>query len=112
MDKKAPIKSIVITGNLNNTDLKYQLCPVNEFSEGVWNIAILSIAYLCSIQNFKEHCQISCNLATSQKFSENFQVELYQEPFALFTLEEVNKTIYFGKTFGKFKECKYQKFIM
>ena len=54
MDKKAPIKSIVITGNLNNTDLKYQLCPVNEFSEGVWNVAILSIAYLCSIQNFKE----------------------------------------------------------
>ena len=97
MDRKAPIKSIIISGNLKNKDLKYKLCPVNEFSEGVWNVAILSIAYFCAVDNFYEHCQISCNLAKAQKFnSENFQVELYEQPFALFSVEEGRKTIYFG----------------
>ena len=97
MDKKAPCKSVIISGNLKNNDLKYKLCPVNEFSEGVWNITILSIAYFCKVENFEEHCQVSCNLAKAQKFNDTFQVQLYEEPFALFLLKHGKQTIYFGK---------------
>ena len=97
MDKKAPCKSVIISGNLKNNDLKYKLCPVNEFSEGVWNISILSIAYFCKAENFEEHCQVSCNLAKAQKFNDiSFEVETYNQPFGIFLLEEGKRTIYFG----------------
>ena len=97
MDKKAPCKSIIISGNLKNTNLKYQLCPVNEFSEGVWNITILSVGYSCNVENFKEHCKISCNLSKNQRFNDSSEVELYEQPFALFYLEEQKHTVYFGE---------------
>ena len=72
MDTKAPIKSVILTGNLIKNDLIYHLCPVTEFSEGVWNICIRSIAFDCTIENFSELCQISCNVVKSQKFTKKF----------------------------------------
>ena len=103
MDRKAPCKSIIISGNLKDEKLKYQLCPVNEFSEGVWNITVLSIGYSSAVKNFKEHCQISCNLCKSQRFNDSFEIELYEEPFGLFALEEGRHTVYFRKKENNFK---------
>ena len=95
MAQKGPLKSIILSGNLNQ-NLKYQLCPVTEFSEGVWNITVCSIGYSC-VENFFEHCEISCNLSKAQKFNEAFQVETYNQPFGLFLLHNGKRTIYFDK---------------
>ena len=96
MDSKAPIKSVLLSANLETNFLKYTLCPVNEFSEGVWNIAIKSIAFSCEIRNFKEICQISCNLCKAQKRNQSFQVQSYQQPFGTFVMQEGKHVIYFG----------------
>ena len=96
MDNRAPIKSVILTAHLKNNSVKYQLCPVNEFSEGVWNIAIQSIAYSC-VDNFQEHCQISCNLSKAQRINKTFEVESYEQPFGLFLLQKGQHVIYFGE---------------
>jgi hypothetical protein len=97
MDKRGPIKSVILTGNLNQNRLSYKLCPVTELSEGVWNVTVCSIAYSCQIQNFEEFCEISCNLVKAQKFNDiSFEVETYNQPFGIFLLEEGKRTIYFG----------------
>jgi hypothetical protein len=94
-----PIKSVIISGNLNvKNSVKYQLCPSTEFSEGLWNISVASIAFTCREQNVREHCNLSCNLVKAQKFSDRQEVQSYQQPFALFMLETGIKTIQFDKT--------------
>ena len=99
MNVGAPIKSVVIYGNLQNDNLTYKLCPSSEFSEGVWNICISSLGYICKT-NVNELCEVSCNLVKSQKYNNNFEVESYDEPFTLFLLESSanskKKCLYFG----------------
>lgn len=38
-------KSISIKGNLNDQNLKYRLCPSDEFANGRWSIACLSASF-------------------------------------------------------------------
>ena len=77
MDLKGPIKSVIISGNLKNTKLTYKLCPVTEFADGVWNIAIKCVSYVCLNENFKENCKISCNLSKAQKWNNfSYRVEV------------------------------------
>ena len=94
---KGPIKSVIISGNLRNNKIVYKLCPVTEFSCGVWNIAIKGLSYNCKIDNYKEVCKISCNLVKGQKFNKYFEVQTYQQPFGSFILEEGQYTINFGE---------------
>ena len=97
MDKKGPIKSFILTGNLNQNCLIYKLCPVTELSEGVWNMTVCSVAYSCEIQNFEEFFQISCNLVKAQRFNDtSFEVESYNQPFGIFKLQRGKRIIYFG----------------
>ena len=88
MDNKGPIKSVIINGNLKNNRLIYKLCPVTEFSNGVWNIAVKAVSYYCTTENYKELCKISCNLVKAQKFNKSYEVECYEQPFGVFILEE------------------------
>ena len=97
MDNKGPIKSVIISANLKDSKLIYKLCPVTEFSNGVWNIAVKSISFSCGIENYKELCKISCNLVKSQKLNNFFQVESYEQPFGVFSLENGIHVINFGK---------------
>ena len=100
MDSQAPIKSVLITGNLKNSDLKYILCPSTEFSAGVWHMCISSVAYSSNIAQIKELCEISCNLVKAQKYSaSSYEVESYNQPFAIFLLEDSKSkknAVYFG----------------
>ena len=97
MNISSPIKSVVIAGNLQNDDLIYKLCPSTEFSEGVWNICIVSLAYFCK-NDVKEVCEVSSNLVKSQKYTPNSEVELYDQPFTLFVLDSSKgqNCCYFG----------------
>ena len=96
MDLKGPIKSVIINGNLKDTKLIYKLCPITEFSDGVWNVAVKSVSYVCRNQSFKENCKISCNLSKAQQWNNSSQVESYEQPFGVFCVEEGNHVIYFG----------------
>jgi hypothetical protein len=95
MDKFGPIKSVIISGNLNKK-LFYKLCPNNEFSDGYWNISINTVAYSCRIANFNVLCELTCNLVRGQKYNDSFQVESYDHPLAIFLLETTKTTIHFG----------------
>ena len=86
-----PIKSVIISGNLQSK-LTYKLCPITEFSEGVWNLSLVSLAYFCNLENIDYICSISCNLITSQKYNTNNQVELYDQPLGIFVLKTGSKT--------------------
>ena len=97
MDLKGPIKSVITTGNLKENKLIYKLCPVTEFSDGVWNVAVKSISYVCQTENLKEICKITSNLSKAQKFNNSFEVESYEQPFGIFLLEEGKHVISFGK---------------
>ena len=92
MNKEAPLKSLTICGNLQNS-ITYKLCPINEFSEGVWNISVNSVYSKCKIANYKEVCEISCNLSKAQKFNEFGQIEWYQQPFGIFVINSENSGV-------------------
>ena len=96
MEHQGPIKSIIISGNLQNDDLVYKLCPSTEFSEGVWNIAVIGISYSCDIRDVEELCEISCNIVKAQKYNNSFEVQSYNQPFAIFLLESKKSVIHFG----------------
>ena len=94
----APLKSVIISGNLNNS-VVYKLCPITEFSEGIWNLTLLSVGYSCNVPNFNSVCSLSCNLITSSKFNSNFEVELYEQPLGMFLIKSgPPATINFEKT--------------
>ena len=96
------IVTIVLKGKINN-DIIYRLCPSTEFSEGVWNLCLLSIAFSCA-SNINELCSISCNMVKSQKLNEEYSVECYEQPLGMCLLNsEKSKNIhYFGKSFKMF----------
>jgi len=78
-------KSVEIRGNLNQ-QLKYRLCPSNEFAIGDWQIAISSI--LCEASNpLDTFISISTNFSVKQRFSTAGQTEYYQQPLASFHLK-------------------------
>ena len=93
-----PIKSVVISGNLLD-GISYKLCPITEFSEGVWNLTLSSLGYYCNIPDIDNICSVSCNLVTAQKYNSNNEVELYEQPFGIFILKQgPKKTFTFEKT--------------
>ena len=99
MNLAGPVKSVIISGNLQNEVLTYKLCPSSEFSDGVWNICILSLGYTCNENDVSEICEVTCNLVKSQKYNHNSEVESYDQPFSLFLLDSTNsrkKCLYFG----------------
>ena len=90
MSIEAPIKSVVIKGQINDV-LVYKLCPSTEFSEGVWNICLSSLGYVCKTENVSEICMVSCNMVKSQKFNnDNYSVHSYQQPLAMLHLSSAN----------------------
>ena len=104
--KYYPIKSVLIKGILNSPNesdkLIYKLCPVTEFSEGLWNLSIVSLFYNCRITtNVKDFYSVSCNLVKAQKFSSQNEVESYEQPLTTFYLESMptnsKKLTYFEK---------------
>lgn len=96
-------KSIIISGNLNtNQPLTYKLCPNStEFSQGLWNVSIPSISFICDERNVKELCQFSCNFVKSQRWNQRNEIETYQQPFGVFVLETSTKTITFDQKWFK-----------
>ena len=99
MNIQAPIKSVIVSGNLKN-GLKHSLCPRSEFSEGAWNISVSAIAVDFKIESYNELCEISCNLVKSQKFNASFEVECYDQTLNIFALKcsetEKKNVIQFG----------------
>ena len=100
MNGGAAIKSVIVSGNLND-NLVYKLCPNTEFSDGAWNVTIKSIGYSCLVPNFKDLCQISCNLVKSQRYKDSYEVESYDQPFNIFLLETKTTSLNLGKSFIK-----------
>ena len=104
MTNEAPVKSIILSGSINS-NLCYKLCPSTEFSEGVWNISISSVAYRCKAPNVNEISEISCNLVKSQKLNSNYEVESYDQPFGLLLIKssDSKKIVNFGIVLMKSK---------
>jgi hypothetical protein len=92
------IKSVLIQGKIKEK-LVYKLYPSNEFSEGVWNLCLVSISYSTDTNdNVKDIFSISCNVVKNQRFSESNEIEIYDQPLNSFLLDTSLKknTIYFG----------------
>ena len=81
-------KAVQVSGNLSSNQIVYRLCPPNEFSEGVWNVAIANVGYE-SNENLNVFCTVSCNLVQSQKISDSNQVISYQMPLTAFLIKTV-----------------------
>ena len=75
--KYYPIKSVLIKGILNSPNesdkLIYKLCPVTEFSEGLWNLSIVSLFYNCRITTNVKDFILSVVILLKLK---NFQVKM------------------------------------
>ena len=94
----SPIKSVVISGNLFD-GISYKLCPITEFSDGVWNLSLFALGYNCNLRDIDYICSVSCNLITAQKYNLRNEVELYEQPLGIFVLKTgPKKTINFEKT--------------
>lgn len=82
------IKTVSIKGNLLKQPFRYSLCPPEEFSFGLWSIAISSIAYSASqATNIFISCEVSSNFVVAEKFNEQREVETYEQPLASFMID-------------------------
>ena len=98
-----PIKSVLIKGSIKD-HLVYKLCPITEFSEGVWQLSISSIAYTVQpiVNELNDFFSISCNLVKGQKYSSTNEVENYELSLSTFILRNkptkiTRNIIYFEK---------------
>jgi len=73
-------KSVTIQGNLRNK-ISYKLCPADEFSTGEWFISLSSVSYDAK-ETFSLCCEVTSNFVVGQKYSENFEVQFYEQPLA------------------------------
>jgi len=71
-------RSVTISGTLK-TGATYKLCPPDEFSTGNWFMCISSITFNAK-QAMSSCCEISSNFVVGQKYSNNYEVETYEEP--------------------------------
>ena len=94
-------KAVQVSGNLSSNQIVYTLCPPNEFSEGVWNVAISNVAYE-SNENLNVFCTVSCNLVQSQKISDANQVVSYQMPLASFLIKTTSTVSSGSRSFYRF----------
>jgi len=78
-------KSILIKGNLNGGTPKYRVCPSNEFANGRWSVACASISFNATTQ-IELVGSVSTNFCVNHRFSKEGQVEMYQEPLAIFQI--------------------------
>lgn len=79
-------KSILVRGNLASDTLSYKLTRPDEFAHGIWHISILSAACESNIGlNFIAF--VTCNVVTSQRLNENFEVTDYNQPLACFSVD-------------------------
>jgi hypothetical protein len=88
-----PIKSVLLKGRIQQS-VTYKLCPGTEFSEGVWNLSLLSLTYsvITSDQTNKEVFSISCNQVKGHQFSSSNEVESYNQPLSTFIVDHKLKT--------------------
>jgi hypothetical protein len=81
--------------------VKYKLCPGNEFSEGNWNLSVISCSYsnLDSTQINKELFSVSCNQVRGQKYSAHHEVQSFNQPLCTVLIDHKIKTkvTYFDK---------------
>ena len=105
--KYSPVKSVLLKGTLkSNSDqtIIYKLCPINEFSEGIWNLSIQSLSYSVTRNqnNINDLFSVSCNVIKGQKLSESNEVENYNQPLCMFVINNLpnqsqRNIIYFNK---------------
>ena len=100
MARYYPIKSVLLKGRLQR-NLTYKLCPGMEFSEGLWNLSLVSFTYslIDSQLTTREVFSISYNQVKGQKISNSNEIENYDQPLNTFVLDHKVKTkvIYFEK---------------
>ena len=99
----SPIKSVLLKGSIKDF-IVYKLCPITEFSEGVWQLSLFSIAYTVPpiVNEFNDFYSISCNLVKGQKYSISNEVENYELPLSTFILRNkptklTRNIVYFEK---------------
>ena len=105
--KYFPVKSVLLKGTLKSTSdqtVIYKLCPINEFSEGIWNLCIQSLSYSVTANrnNINDLFSVSCNVIKGQKLSVNNEVENYNQPLCMFVFNNVRNQsqrniVYFDK---------------
>ena len=100
-------KSVILKGTINTEvrkDIVYRLCPINEFSDGIWNLSIVSLSY--SVKpltiEIRDVFSVSCNFVKGQKLSSSHEIETYEQPLSMFMLKNVlskssKNIIYFEK---------------
>ena len=96
-------KSVLLKGSIKDF-IVYKLCPITEFSEGTWQLSIVSLAYkvLPIVNEINDFFTVSCNLIKGQKYSTSNEVENYELPLSTFILENkpttlTQRIIYFEK---------------
>ena len=105
--KHFAVKSVLLKGTLKSSSdqtVIYKLCPINEFSEGIWNLCIQSISYSvpANRNNINDLFSVTCNVIKGQKLSVNNEVEIYNQPLCMFVFNNVRNQsqrniVYFDK---------------
>ena len=89
-----PIKSVILQGTLNHqnqNEIVYRLCPINEFSEGVWHISVSTLSYVIKpiATEIRDIFSLSCNFVKGQKLSNSNVIENYELPLSMFLCKNV-----------------------
>ena len=80
------VKSVIVTGNLNERNLVYVCYPVNEFRSSKWKMCVSAVVF-DSADTISETCVITSNFVTSSKRSSNGEVLVYRQPLNVFHLK-------------------------
>jgi hypothetical protein len=99
MPNSAPIKTLLLSGNLKN-NISLKLYPVSDFNQGRWNMCVTQLIYHIKQDAVDEICGISTNLIKGTKFTAENEIQTIFQPLNLFLIQgkkNQKKTINFEK---------------
>jgi len=100
----APIKTLLLKGNLKNNFISAKLYPVTEFTQGRWNFCVSQMIYYLKEDLVKDKiCGISTNLIKGQVFNTSNEIETVFQTLNIFLIQgkkNQKKLINFDKTWS------------
>jgi hypothetical protein len=105
------IKTLTLKGNLKDNYISVRLYPINDFSQGRWNMCVTQLIYHLKndveiknvTQSVKEICGVSSNFVKGTKFNSSNELETIYQNLNLFLLQGLKndkRQVNFDKTWS------------
>jgi hypothetical protein len=93
MPNNAPIRTLLLSGNLKNNDISLKLYPISDFNKGRWNMCVAQIIYHIKDDIVDEICGISSNLIKSTTFTAQNEIQTVYQTSNMFLVTGIKNSL-------------------